>query len=256
MSLSDLPKEIILGIANFLDDAETNALLRTNSEVYHLLNYYLYRRDLTKPKPKESISLIWAIKNENEAIVERVLAAGRDLGTIPESYQTALQLAAGQGCVHLVKRLLQVDGINPNFGGRSQSPPLVLAAENGHSATVELLLAMDNIDPNVCEGPQSGSPLLFACRMGHVSVVKQLLARDDVDLNACGFYGYLTPLIAACHRHDAEMVDLLIAKDGTDVNLQDIHGNTPLIIAVQQILPSMQRHVESLLRDDLDTNNI
>lgn len=88
--------------------------------------------------------------------------------------------------------------------------------------------------------------------MGHVSVVKQLLARDDVDLNACGFDGYLTPLIAACHRHDAEMVDLLIAKDGTDVNLQDIYGNTPLIIAVQRILPSMQL-VESLLRDDLDT---
>ena len=133
MSLSDV---------NFLDDAGTNALLRTNSEVYHLLNYYLYRWDLTKPKPKGSISLIWAIKNENEATVERVLAAGRHLGTISESYQTALQLAAGQGCVrvHLVKRLLQVDGINPNFGGRSQSPPLVLAAENRNCSLLWIIL--------------------------------------------------------------------------------------------------------------------
>ena len=48
MLLSDLPTESILDMADRLDNANINALARTNSQIYQFLNKYLYRRDVTR----------------------------------------------------------------------------------------------------------------------------------------------------------------------------------------------------------------
>ena len=126
MALSDLPAEIILNIADQLDVAGMNALVRTNRLMYTLLNGYLYRRDLTK---SFSRSLNWVIKNGLEATatsntVQWAIDAGRYLNPIPEGFHFALQRAAGRGYAHLVERLLKVNGININFKGlRENTPP-------------------------------------------------------------------------------------------------------------------------------------
>jgi hypothetical protein len=52
LDLSDLPSEILLEIADHLDDAAMNALCRTNRQVYDLLNGRLYRRDLATGNPE------------------------------------------------------------------------------------------------------------------------------------------------------------------------------------------------------------
>jgi ankyrin repeat protein len=235
MLLSDLPREIIPWITNYLEDVGMNAFCHMISDLYSLL----HRRHLTKSSSKS------LLRGKNKGIK----VAGRHLDPVPERFHTALRVAVDQGNARLVELLLKVDGINPNFRGDLQSAPLLLAVEKGHSDIVELLLAIDNIDPNV-KDLQSATPLLHACTMGHISIVKQLLDRDDVDLNALGFNGSKTPLIAACHNQDAEMVNLLLAKDGINVNLHNIDGDTPLMIATK--LGSV-RVVESLLaRDDLD----
>ena len=206
MFLSNLPKEIILEIADYLDDAGLNALGRTNIEIYDLVDKYLYRRDLTNPRSR---SLLWAISNEVKGTAQRALAAGRYLDPIPEAYHIALLVAVEEGYEDLVELLLKVDGINPNIG---ETPPLILAAQRGHGAIVELLLATANIDVNV-RGPFSVSALFCACMIGYASIVKQLLARDDVDLNAYGLDGQSTPLITDSLHDDAEIVNLLLAKD-------------------------------------------
>ena len=156
MVLSDLPREIVLDIADRLDDASMNALTQTNSQIYQFLNKYLYRRDVARPRGR---SLTWAIYRGVEATVQQAIDAGRHLNPIPESFHIALQHSAARGDVNLVAALLKLDGINPNFGWRQtpslpnfdwrQTPPLALAAREGHSAIVELLLAMINIDPNI-----------------------------------------------------------------------------------------------------------
>jgi ankyrin repeat protein len=175
MPLSNLPREILLNIAEPLGDAGINALSRTNSQLYGLLNKFLYSRDMRS----RSRSLLWAAENRVEATIQLALAAGRNLDFIPESYHTTLQAAAIGGYTRLVQLLLEVEGINPNFaGGLEQCAPIILAAERHHSAIVELLLAAPNIDPNVRD-LESNSPLFFACWNGNVSIVKQLLARKD-----------------------------------------------------------------------------
>jgi ankyrin repeat protein len=235
MALSGLPRELILDIADQLDDAGKNALACTNGQMYDLLNEYLYRWDVNR---SHSRSLTWAIENGEETIAANTLqraidAAGQyhDSNTIPESIHFALQGAAKEGHVHLVERILKVDGINPNFGTCLQSAPLILAAHGvhgGHSAVVELLLATNNIDPNVRDlrsNYTDMTPLIYACKFKKESIVRQLLARSDVDLNAVGYcYGvWMTPLTAACSGffHYTNISMLLIANDGIDVNLHN-----------------------------------
>ena len=48
MPLSNLPTESIFDIADRLDNADINALARTNRQIYQFLNKYLYRRDVTR----------------------------------------------------------------------------------------------------------------------------------------------------------------------------------------------------------------
>jgi hypothetical protein len=60
MSLSDLPREIVLDIADHLHYEGVNTLCRTNSQLYRLLNGYLYRRDLSQ---SEGRSLLWAAEH-------------------------------------------------------------------------------------------------------------------------------------------------------------------------------------------------
>jgi ankyrin repeat protein len=249
MPLSDLPKEIILDIADQLDDAGMNALAHTNSGIYQFLSKYLYRRDVTRPRGR---SLTWAIVYGLEATLQRAVDAGKHLDPILESFHIALQDSAARGDANLVAALLNLDGINPNFDGGGRSPPLVPAARRGHSAVVELLLAVSNIDPNV-RGRHDATPLSCACRGGHVSVVRQLLAREDIDPNAVVCEGMKTPLLEAVESGNIVIVNLLLSKDGIDVNLRPEFNNiAPLMMAIQ--LGSIEV-VESLLaRDDLDLN--
>ncbi|KAN0068491.1 Ankyrin repeat-containing domain protein [Elaphomyces granulatus] len=234
MPLSNLPTEILLYIAAYLDDAEVNAFCRTNSEVHDLLNAILYRRDPANP-------LLWGIKNGVKGTVQRAVdVVSRHWYQIPDAYNIALQAAVGQGKADLVKLLLKVDGINPNFGAHSKS---VLAPELGQSDVVEL-----HLDTDIRDQPFA-SPLYYACKWGYVSIVKQLLSREDVDVNALAFDGS-TPLLIACWGGLVGVVNLLLAKDGIDVNAYNKYGETPLIMAMtRESVPI----VKSLLaRDDCD----
>ena len=291
MSLSDLPREILLDITDHLGDAATNALARTNHQVYSLLNPYLYRRDVIKPKSKsltwaanipdlyddavtnalartdlqgsnlpnqylyrqldltrpQSRSLNWVIRNGVEGTIRLALDAGRYLNPIPESFNVALQLVVQKRCLHFVQMLLNVDGIDPNYGGGAA---LISATKLCQSGIVRSLLAADNINPNVRDQHHK-TPLHSACEMGYVAIVRLLLARDDVDPNA-GSDRFGTPLIAACYNKHVEIINLLLAKDGIDVNFIHNGKNTAISIAVGMGSTPV---VKSLLaRDDLNLN--
>src|SRR6267378_8195098 len=116
MSLSKLPPELLLEIANHLDDAGMNALACTNRDVHDLLNTPLYRRDVTK---SPSRSLTWGTGNEVKGTIQRAIEAAQNLNPIPEGFHIALQVAAERGHVPIVELLVKVHGIDPNFVGGS-----------------------------------------------------------------------------------------------------------------------------------------
>jgi ankyrin repeat protein len=264
MPLSDLPREIILDIADHLHYKGVNALCCTNSQLYRLLNEYLYRRDLTQSGGR---SLLWAAERadrepelirESTSTAQWALDASRHFDQIPECYQFALQIAAGCGHAPLVELLLKIDGINPNFARHGSG--------SGTRGFLDMLVATSKINHPTVSAYYGGSPLLHACKRGHVSIVKQLLARDDVDANAGGFYRVETPLLVACgnfrvHCEDLglyldesgeEIANLLLDKAGIDVNTPDMDGNTPLMLAARHGKMSVLKSL--LARNDLNPN--
>src|SRR6267378_702244 len=98
MALSKVPREIMLDIADELDDQGLSALARTTSELHCLLNGHLYLRDVTRPSSK---SLTWVVENGVEdiivtKIVQQAVAVGQHFNLIPESIHMALQDAANR----------------------------------------------------------------------------------------------------------------------------------------------------------------
>ncbi|KAN0068675.1 Ankyrin repeat-containing domain protein [Elaphomyces granulatus] len=253
MPLFDLPVEIILNIADYLDDVAMNALVRTNKDAHSLLNETLYRQAMIR---WDTITRWTSWDTTNKSHNMSLLRWAAENGVIV-SFHIALQVATVKGHVPIVELLLKVEGINPNIYGGSLQSPLLMAASRGNSAIVELLLAKVNIDPDVRHHEHNNfSPLLYACLGGHVSIVRQLLARDDVDVNCRGrrYLGYQgnTPLTAACSGRNTEIISLLLTKHGIDVNEGNHDGNTPLMIAV---VNNRVEGVKSLLaRADVDPN--
>jgi hypothetical protein len=133
MTLLALPTEIIQLIGDQLDDAELNALAQANRHMHKLLNERLYRRDVIKPH-NTSKSLAWASTSmkatARKDTVLCAIKAGRHLKQVPDNFHTALAQATTRGYAHIVKALLKLDGINPNFRGKLP-PPLILAVTYG-----------------------------------------------------------------------------------------------------------------------------
>ncbi|MBC6401850.1 MAG: ankyrin repeat domain-containing protein, partial [Ekhidna sp.] len=71
-----------------------------------------------------------------------------------------------------------------------------------------------------------GSALTRAARAGHVEVVKYLLDKG-VDINQ---YSKTALQLAAFRGHLAVVEELI--RRGADVNKADVHGHTPLMVAV------------------------
>ena len=75
------------------------------------------------------------------------------------------------------------------------------------------------------------TPLHDAAAYGHTEVAELLLAKGaDVNAKADG-QGGATPLLAAAFNGWRDTAELLLAK-GADINAKDLHGSTPLFMAV------------------------
>lgn len=253
MHFSDLPRDILFELADLLDDTGINALCRTNSQIYYLLNGYLYRRDLTRSRCE---SLLWAASNGVEATVQQALAAGGYLDPIPESYNTALYMAAMGGHAGLVELLLKIEGINPNIWNFSGDHVLGLSVFLGHTSIVKLLLEHPDIDPNVA-ARDGGSALM---RAREPNMLKLLLGVEDINVNQQDNFGRTalcynlgrTAISQAALVSRFEMAKLLVNQDDTDPNIPDIYGQTALFWACDSNCLSL---VDLLLeRDDIDPN--
>jgi ankyrin repeat protein len=263
MPFSDLPRDILLEMASQLDDAGMNALCRTNRQIYNFLNGYLYRRDIGL-SGRGCKSLPWALceGNKAEATVQHAIAANLD--PIPERvyerYHFALRDAAAEGHTRLVKQLLKVEGINPNFGHNGHSP-LVFAAKGGRAATTKFLLATPGVDPNIMiQNPSypridwdrdyTSEFLGYHGLRSHLETITNLLMDDIVDCDR----DRTSLLMLSVTKPN--IVKLLLDRKDIDVNKQDSKGCTALMCAAQCPLSNFGLETAKLLldRDDIDVN--
>ncbi|RDA85708.1 hypothetical protein CP532_0719 [Ophiocordyceps camponoti-leonardi (nom. inval.)] len=182
----------------------------------------------------EGGTALWmAICLGNPVIIELLAAklAVRDDGGITWHRQARLSAAMRDNKYELVKELLALPDVDPNFpdyDGLGGTPLAWAAMNDDEGVTTELLLATKGIQVN-CRDNQGQTPLMQAAEWGNSTMTKLLLSRHEHDLNvnARDLEG-CTALILAAANERAAIVKLLCASESIDVNLQDRNGDTAL----------------------------
>jgi ankyrin repeat protein len=141
---------------------------------------------------------------------------------------TALMLAAGQGCVNVVKKLLAEGAdINKQDGRGFGLTALMVASLNGCAGVVECLLALGaHVD---VENSYGDTALVYAAMHGYTGIVANLLdSKASVD---AGNKRGMTALMFAASNGCIEVVKNLL-KRGAQCNKQDSEGKTALMYAM------------------------
>ena len=118
-----------------------------------------------------------------------------------------LLIAAEDGNVEVVAMLLDKVRVDPNFKNNRDETALVLAAEKGHLPVVEALL--DAGADTETTSYRRCNALHLAARGGFGGIVDALL-KKGANINACGSWFYRTPLIEAAHYGQLNIVKSLL----------------------------------------------
>ncbi|CAH1269319.1 ANKRD17 [Branchiostoma lanceolatum] len=162
-----------------------------------------------------------AAANGHVEVVQKLLEFGADVDiTDHQNICTPLLPAAQDGHVEVVQQLLKA-GADVNKASKVGATPILLAAQNGHVEVVQLLL---EAGADVDKANETGNtPLYQAAIFGHVEVVQQLLkAGAEVDKAASGG---LTAVYGAAHQGHVEVVQQLL-RAGADVD-KSLQGAVP-----------------------------
>ena len=184
-------------------DCELGGIYFAREDILTFLNYGPWIRKVTlpedakvyenpdSPKKWKADKVIFGRKFKITAKkIKQLIREGAD----PKAGNSfALQLAAGNGYLEIVKLLLPVSDPKAN-----NSNALQLATENGHLEIVKLLLPVS--DPKACDS----EALKLAAENGHLEIVKLLLPVSDHKANnSCA-------LRLAAENGHLEIVKLLI----------------------------------------------
>ncbi|CAG7555130.1 unnamed protein product [Fusarium equiseti] len=169
------------------------------------------------------------------------LNAQDDVGRTALIFATDPEAGYGPGGWQLyegaLRRLLADSQIAVNIrDGVFDRTALQYAAKNGALGLVKALLEHPQIDPTA--GPGYTSPLAEAAENGHADVVRALLNRGQVDVNTVLTRAPArTGLMAAVENGRGEtgsVIQVLISTVGVDVNFQDEFGETALMLAASR----------------------
>jgi ankyrin repeat protein len=165
---------------------------------------------------------------------------------------TPLAVVVAKGSAPIVRRLIQAGRANVNAPDRGRCTPIFLAIARQDSAILEILLADDRLDLSWQDG-RGRTPLIYSVSKGQKAMTKLLLGHskpyvDNPDP------ANRTALWHAVQQGDEDLAQLLLAR-GSDIKATDIHGVTPLHLAIKkenlsmvQKLLTFSHHDPSILR--------
>ena len=177
----------------------------------------------------EDLPLIDAVKAEDVARVERLLAEGVDVDAPQGDGATALHWASHRDHRDLAARLIRA-GASVDAADDHGVTPLALACLNASVPMVELLLDA-GADPSLARST-GVTPLMTAARVGDVEVVRRLLAAG-ADPTAAESTRGQTALMWAVAENQTPVAAVLL-ETGGGATTRSTNGFTPLLFAAQQ----------------------
>ncbi|KAJ6439236.1 restless-like transposase [Purpureocillium lavendulum] len=227
--LDNLPAEILQSVATWLSERDANALARASIHMWHVLDEYLYRRNV---QLFDASSFHWALENGRTSTAKKAIDAGADVNSGKNGIndQLPLILAAKYSQLPLMKLLLAIPGIDVNPRDSKGRTPLSWAAGVGCADPISLLLASDGIHADAGD-KGSRRPLWWAAALGRPTAVRLLLNSEQVTVDATDSSGQ-TALVAAAaglgeERDVEECVQLLLAA-GARPDARSTANRTPL----------------------------
>ena len=133
---------------------------------------------------------------------------------------------------------------------------LKIALNNKNDEVILYIITKLKCDPNIKGGYYHRSPLHVACMNGNLSLVRTLIHNYDEDLNDKDYFGY-TPFVLALKNERDEVMLVLISEFGCDpTNIKGRYGVSSLHVACKKGNLSL---VRTLIRDyhaDLNDEDI
>lgn len=164
-----------------------------------------------------------AIKNDDPATIQQLLARGFDANTPDPQGQHGLMLAIREPSLKVASLLIDAPKVNLNALNAVGESPLMMAALKGHLALSDKLVKKGS-DVN----KTGWTPLHYAASNGHADVIK-LLLENHAYIDAESPNGS-TPLMMASMYGNPQSVKLLL-DEGADPLLKNQVGLTALQFA-------------------------
>lgn len=200
------------------------------------------------PEADGTTPLAWAVRADDPAMAQILLAAGANAKAFNRYGVTPLELAANNGNATMAGALLKA-GADIAFIKQGGQTMLMTAARTGNPDVMRLLLEHGGVDVNAHESSYGETALMWAAAENHSAAAK-LLIEHGADVNARSKkmeydkdrfglegvvtvlpHGYWTPLMYAARQGSLGAARVL-AESGASLNLTDPDGTSALILAI------------------------
>jgi ankyrin repeat protein len=163
---------------------------------------------------------------------------------------TALSAASYKGYIHVVRALLEREGVEVNSQNNDGHTALIRASWIGCVDVVGALLEHDGVDVNI-QNNLRWTALTYASFYNHKDVVRALLNHVGVDVNIKDSYGF-TALMYACYHGYVEVVRALLQHERVEVNITNDNGDTALEVArscaKSDVVHLLEKHIRMKLK--------